>query len=116
MKPFYSNQYAYRERVSAEMALHEFVCRVETQLELENYAVTVFMDVEDAFSHTSLQIICEVAASRGVPRPMYLLGASKTNSYLGGYQCSGTHSTGSPQGGLTTGLEANVRWAALLAE
>ena len=40
------------------------------QHQVGNYAVAVFWDVENGFSHTSPHIICEEAASRGVPRPI----------------------------------------------
>ena len=69
-KPLHSNQYACREGVSAEPCMRTFASLVETHLELGNYAVAVFMDVEGAFSQTSPQIICEKATSRGVQRPV----------------------------------------------
>ena len=68
--PLYSNEYAYREGVSVEMALNAFISQIEAQLERGYYAVAVFMDVEGAFSHTSPQIICEEAARRRAPRPI----------------------------------------------
>ena len=68
-----------------ETALHAFVSRVEVQLDLRN-TVAVFMDVEGAFSLTSPQIICEEAASRGVPRPVvdWMMDVLETRKIFGG--------------------------------
>ena len=71
------------------------------------------MDVEGAFSHTSPQIICEDAGSRGVPKPvvdwmMDLLGTRKVTSNLGSYRCSGIVSTETPQREVTSPLDWNL--------
>ena len=84
--------------------------RIEAQLERGNYAVAVFMDVEGAFSHTSPHIICEEAASRGVPMTIVdwmldLLGARQITSTLGSYRCTGTVSMGTPQGEVTSPVD-----------
>ena len=89
-------------------------------MKLGNYAVALLIDVEEAFSHTSPQIICEEAASRGVLRPvvkwiMALLATRKVTSNLGSYRCSGTVSTGNPRD-FTAGLKSGGRRAALVAE
>ena len=81
--------------------------------------MAVFMDVEGAFSHTSPHIICEEAASRGVPRPIVdwmpdLLGTRRITSTLGSYRCSGTVSMGTPQGGVTSPLDWNMMAGGLL--
>ena len=69
-----------------ETALRAFVSGIETQLERGDYAVAVFMDVEGAFSLTSPQIICEEAASRGVPRPVvdWMMDVLGTRKIFGG--------------------------------
>ena len=73
------------------------------------------MDVEGAFNHTSTQIIYEEAARKGVPRSvvdwmMDLLGSRKitTNGNVGIYRCSGTVSTGTPQGWWLHRLDWNL--------
>ena len=76
------------------------------------------MDVEGAFSHTSLHIICKEAASRGAPRPivdlmMDLLG-NRHITTLGSYRCSGTISMGTPQGEVTSPLDWNLAADGLL--
>ena len=114
--PLHSNQYEYREGVSAETALHAFVSRIEAQLERGNYAVTVFLYVAGAFSDTSLHIICEEAAGREAPMPivdwmMDLLGTRWITSTLESYRCSGTVSKGTPQGRVTSPLESGGRRA-----
>ena len=70
-------------------------------MELGNYTVADFMDVEGVFRYTSPQIICENAISRGVPRPMVdwmmdLLSTRKITSNLGSNCGSGAASTGTP--------------------
>jgi hypothetical protein len=51
--PLAATQYAYREGRSTETALHHLVGRVERQLEMKEYAIGAFLDIEGAFDSTS---------------------------------------------------------------
>lgn len=53
--PLATSQYAYREGISTETALHHMVGKVEEQLEDKGYAIGVFLDIEGAFDNTSYE-------------------------------------------------------------
>ena len=55
--PLAATQYAYRKRRSTETALHHLVSRVERQLEVKEYAIGAFSDIEGASDSTSIDTI-----------------------------------------------------------
>jgi ribonuclease HI len=50
--PLHERQHAYRTGRSTESALHQMVSRVERALEMKEYALGVFFDIQGAFDNT----------------------------------------------------------------
>ena len=64
--PLRKEQHAYQEGKSAETALAEVVTEVEKGMK-SGYALTVLLDIEGAFNHTSVESICQGAREHEVP-------------------------------------------------
>jgi hypothetical protein len=65
--PLAATQYAYRECRSTETALHHLVSRVEQQLEMKEYAIGAFLDIEGASDSTSIDTIKQAMNRYDVP-------------------------------------------------
>jgi hypothetical protein len=68
--PLATTQYAYRECRSTETALHRLVSRVERQLEMKEYAIGAFLDIEGAFDSTSIITIKQAMNRHDVPEAL----------------------------------------------
>ena len=56
--PLRKVQHAYQEGKSAETALAEVVTEIEKGIK-SGFALTVLLDIEGAFNHTSVESICQ---------------------------------------------------------
>ena len=63
--PLRKKQHAYQEGKSAETALAKVVTELEKGIE-SGFHLTVPLDIEDAFNHTSVEIICQGAREHEV--------------------------------------------------
>ena len=62
-------QHAYEEGKSAETALAEVVTEIEKGIK-SGFALTILLDIESAFNHTSVESICQGAREHEVPDPV----------------------------------------------
>ena len=76
--PLHDGQQAYRAGHSVKSALHMVVSRIEVQIEIGEYSLGTFLDIDGAFSATKYQEIYGEAESHVVP-------SMSLPSCLGGY-------------------------------
>jgi hypothetical protein len=65
-KPLHPNQHAYQAGKSVETALHQLVVQDEKDLDQQEAALGVFLDIEGAFNNTSYDTMCMALARHGV--------------------------------------------------
>jgi hypothetical protein len=97
--PLAATQYAYREGRSTETALHHLVGRVERQLEMKEYAIGAFLDIEGAFHSTSIDTIKQAMNRHDVPEALVdwtenMLAERRTMFYHGERVVEGTPDRG----------------------
>jgi len=58
--PLHHNQHVYQDGKSVETAFHKLMVQVEKVLDLQETALSVFLDIEKAFNNTSyvLHVCC----------------------------------------------------------
>jgi hypothetical protein len=65
--PLAASQYAYRESRSTETALHHLVSMVERQLEVKEYAIRAFLNIDGTFDSTSINTIKQATIRHQIP-------------------------------------------------
>ena len=64
--PLHKEHHAYQEEKSTEIALAEVVTEIEKGIK-SGFALTVLLDIEGAFNHTTVERICQGAREHEVP-------------------------------------------------
>jgi hypothetical protein len=64
--PLNPMQHAYLKSKLTETALHDPVYKIEGSLAQQEFALSVFLDVEGAFDNTSFESMNDAASYRGV--------------------------------------------------
>jgi hypothetical protein len=100
--PLAATQYAYRECRCTETALHHLVSRVEQQLEMNEYAIGAFLDIEGALDSTSIDTIKQAMKRHDVPEVLVdwtenMLAGRRIMVYHGEKMVEGTPDRGCPQ-------------------
>jgi len=63
--PLHPNQHAYQAAKSVEMALHQFMVRVEKALDQRERTLGVFLDIEGTFNNTCYDYMCDALVKQG---------------------------------------------------
>jgi hypothetical protein len=104
-----ATQYAHKECRSTETALHHLVSRVKRQLEMKEYAIGAFLDIEGAFDSTSIDTIKQAMNRHDVPEALVdwtenMLAERWIMVYHAERVVEGTPDRGCPQGGVLSPL------------
>lgn len=102
-------QHAYLKGKSVETALHEVVGTVEKSLNIKEYTLAAFLDLEGAFNNVKIESIKSALVDfnihGGVTRWITnMLGSRVINSNLGLSNIRKTATRGTPQGGVISPL------------
>jgi hypothetical protein len=109
LRPLDPNQHAYQAGKSVETALHQLVVRVEKDLDQQEIALGVFLDIEGAFNNTSNDSMCTALTRHGVDHTIVrwirsTLEGRLATATLGGFTRGIAVSRGCPQGGVLSPL------------
>ncbi|XP_041449660.1 LOW QUALITY PROTEIN: uncharacterized protein LOC121404391, partial [Drosophila obscura] len=102
-------QHAYRKGKSTETALHEVISAVEKSLQVNEYSLIAFLDIEGAFNNVIPGAITEALTDLGVDRHLMmlidqLLTCRTVTSSMGSSTQSRYVNRGTPQGGVLSPL------------
>ena len=107
------NQHGFRKGKSTESAIHILTRKIEDSFTLGNYALGVFLDIEQAFDQVSFQAIKEAMREANIPSTVTeWIYHMISNRYIKLTYCE--HSVtrratkGSPQGGVLSPLLWNL--------
>ena len=108
-KPSHRDQHAYRAGRSTETVLGKVVNLIEDQLNLKGFAIGTFMDIEDAFNHTSSEVIRRAMIRQEVPMAVvnwtcHMLGNKNITITKGNTTLRGIVESGCLQAGVLSRL------------
>jgi Reverse transcriptase (RNA-dependent DNA polymerase). len=100
--PLHPNQHAYQPGKSVESAFHQLVVRVGKELDQQETALGVFLDIEGAFNNTFYDSMCGVLDKHRVDYTIVrwirtTLGGRLAMATLGGSTCGIEVSSDCPQ-------------------
>ena len=107
------NQHGFRKGKSTESAIHILTRKIEDSFTLGNYALGVFLDIEQAFDQVSFQAIKEAMHEANIPSTVTeWIYHMISNRYIKLTYCEHSYTIratkGSPQGGVLSPLLWNL--------
>jgi hypothetical protein len=107
--PLVVTQYAYRKSRSTETALHHLVTRMDRQLEMKEYDIGTFLDIDGASDSTSINTIKQAMNRHDVPEALVdwtekMPAERRIMVYHEERVVEGTPDRGCPQGGVLSPL------------
>jgi ribonuclease HI len=119
LKPFNTNQHAFRKGHSTEAALSKTVNQLEQAVHRDMVAVSLFLDIEGAFDNLETNSAIKAMERHGLPKKItnwygkYLKGRSSVVQY-GDQTHQRILTRGTPQGGVLSPILWNIAFDGLL--
>ena len=114
------SQHGFRKGKSTESAIHILTRKIEDAVATGNYALGIFLDIEQAFDAISFQAIKDALIQAGIPETItnwiYHMVSNRmiTVTYCG-HDTTKKATKGSPQGGVLSPLLWNITLDTLLS-